>query len=62
MLGLSSAHNVADDLEKRVLSRVGRRRVLVTFPAPPDPAADEVRPGRAGHGGASVVGSSRVIK
>ncbi len=47
MLGLSSAHNVADDLEKRVLSRVGRRRVLVTFPAPPDPAADEVGTRRA---------------
>jgi origin recognition complex subunit 4 len=24
---------VAEDLEKRVLSRVGRRRILVTFPA-----------------------------
>lgn len=33
VIGISAAHNVAEDLEKRVLSRVGRRRVIVTFPA-----------------------------
>jgi hypothetical protein len=47
VLGLSSAHSVAEDLEKRVLSRVGRRRLLVTFPAPPP---DAVRPGQAALG------------
>ncbi|KXZ46529.1 hypothetical protein GPECTOR_43g966 [Gonium pectorale] len=48
VLGLSSSHNVAEDLEKRVLSRVGRRRVLITFPAPA-PGQDEL-------GGASAAG------
>ncbi|GIL94546.1 hypothetical protein Vretimale_776 [Volvox reticuliferus] len=33
VIGVSSVHNIVEDLEKRVLSRVGRRRMLVTFPA-----------------------------
>ncbi|GLC75328.1 hypothetical protein PLESTF_001624400 [Pleodorina starrii] len=53
VIGVSSAHNVAEDLEKRVLSRVGRRRVLVTFPAP---AQDEVLGATAGPAASSSPG------
>ncbi|GFR42544.1 hypothetical protein Agub_g3451 [Astrephomene gubernaculifera] len=76
VIGLSSAHNVAEDLEKRVMSRVGRRRVIVTFPAPP-PGADEAPGGFAGpalgppspgassrgspEGGAAAGGSAMVV-
>ncbi|KAG2501344.1 hypothetical protein HYH03_001134 [Edaphochlamys debaryana] len=66
VIGISSAHNVAEDLEKRVLSRVGRRRVIVTFPAP-GPAQDEAAvmggagpssPGGGGGGGSGSGGTA----
>ncbi|EFJ52368.1 origin recognition complex subunit 4 [Volvox carteri f. nagariensis] len=59
VIGISSAHNVAEDLEKRVLSRVGRRRVLVTFPAatPDEPLGGSAAGGSPGGSAAKSPGS-----
>ncbi|KAG2449708.1 hypothetical protein HYH02_005235 [Chlamydomonas schloesseri] len=54
VIGISAAHNVAEDLEKRVLSRVGRRRVVVTFPAREEDVVGGAAPGGSGSPGGSA--------